>query len=157
DALVFLVRNIPADFPAALLVTIHLPSYVNSSLHEVLAYRGQLPASFANDGDRLKKGHLYLAPPDRHLLIEGDTLILGHGSRENNTRPAIDPMMRSVAVCCGPRAVGVVLTGSLSDGASGLWALHRCGGIAVVQDPSDAAFSDMPLNALNRVRPDHVV
>jgi two-component system chemotaxis response regulator CheB len=66
-------------------------------------------------------------------------------------------MLRSAAICCAPRTVGVVLTGTMSDGASGLWALHRCGGIAVVQDPSDAAFADMPVNALNRVKADHVV
>src|SRR5262249_35129507 len=147
DALMFLARNMPANFPAAIVVTIHLPSNSRSSLDELLARSGPLSASFAKDGDRLKAGHFHLAPPDRHLLFEGETFTLGHGSRENNTRPAIDPMLRSAAVCCAPRTVGVVLTGTMSDGASGLWALHRCGGIAVVQDPSDAAFSDMPTNA----------
>ena len=66
-------------------------------------------------------------------------------------------MLRSGAVCCGARTVGVVLTGTLGDGASGLWALKRAGGISVVQDPADAAFSEMPLTALNRAQPDHVV
>jgi two-component system, chemotaxis family, protein-glutamate methylesterase/glutaminase len=80
----------------------------------------------------LKKGHIYIAPPNRHLIVDGDRLVLGEGARENNTRPAIAPMLRSAAVCCAARTVGVVLTGTLGDGASGLWALKRAGGISVV-------------------------
>lgn len=91
------------------------------------------------------------------MLLDGDHLRLGSGPRENNARPAIDPMLRSAAVCCGSRSIGVVLTGTLGDGASGLWALQQCGGTTVVQDPQDAAFPEMPLSALNRARPDHVV
>jgi two-component system, chemotaxis family, protein-glutamate methylesterase/glutaminase len=90
------------------------------------------------------------------LIADRDRLLLGQGPRENNVRPAIDPMLRSVAVCCGPRAIGVILTGTLGDGASGLEAIQQCGGITVVQDPDDAAFPDMPRTALNRSIPDHV-
>jgi two-component system chemotaxis response regulator CheB len=116
-----------------------------------------LPASFAEDGEVVKKSRIYIAPPDRHLVLDGDRLSLGEGPRENNARPAIDPMLRSAAVCCGSRTVGVVLTGTLGDGASGLWSIHQAGGITVVQDPKDAAFAEMPLTALNRAKPDHVV
>src|SRR5262245_42038094 len=157
EALAFLAKNFPRDFPAAIVVTIHLSSEGRSILDEVLSRAGSLPVAFARRRESLKKGQIYIAPVDRHLILEGDTILLGHGPRENNARPAIDPMMRSVAACCGPRMIGVVLTGTLSDGASGLWATDQCGGITVVQDPSDAAFPDMPMNALNRVRPDHVV
>jgi two-component system chemotaxis response regulator CheB len=158
EALLFLARNLPRELPAAVLVTIHLPSQFPSCLDAVLAQAGRLPAQFVSDGDRLRKGRIHIAPPDRHLLIDDDDrVLLGRGSRENNARPAIDPMLRSVAACCGSRTVGVVLTGTLSDGASGLWALDQCGGVTVVQDPSDAAFPEMPNNALNRLQPDHVV
>ncbi|AMN42288.1 chemotaxis protein CheB [Rhodoplanes sp. Z2-YC6860] len=157
EALTFLARHMPADFPAAILVTIHLPSNSQSVLDEILTRCGPLPASFVKNGDRLRKGHFHLAPPDRHLLVEGEAMLLGSGPRESNSRPAIDPMLRSAALCCAPRTVGVVLTGTMSDGASGLWALHQSGGVSVVQDPRDAAFSDMPANALNRLKPDHVV
>jgi two-component system chemotaxis response regulator CheB len=157
EALSFLAKNLPRDFPATVLVTVHLPSEGSSVLDEILDRSGPLPAVFANDNDPLRTGHIYVAPANRHLIVDDDRLLLGHGSRENNSRPAIDPMMRSAAVCCGPRTIGVVLTGTLSDGASGLWAIDQCGGITVVQDPSDAEFSDMPTNALNRVKPDHVV
>jgi two-component system chemotaxis response regulator CheB len=105
----------------------------------------------------MERGRIYVAPPDRHLLVYGDTLRLGQGPRENSARPAIDPLFRSAAVCCGPRTIGLVLTGYLHDGSSGLNAVKRCGGITVVQDPEDAAFPDMPRNAMRGTTADHVV
>lgn len=157
DALLYLARQFPRDFPAAVLITIHLPSDFRSGLDQILARAGRLPVSFASEGEPLKPGRIYLAPPERHLLAEGEHLTLGTGPRENWARPAIDPMLRSVAVCCGPHAIGVVLTGTMDDGASGLHAISKCGGIAVVQDPDDAAFPEMPLRALNQANPQHVV
>lgn len=157
DALQFLAARLPPDLPASILITIHLAKEFRSVLDDLLSRAGPLPASFATDGEPLRKGHIYIAPPDRHLLVENDRFLLGAGPRENNARPAIDPMLRSVALCCGPRAVGVVLTGTLGDGASGLWAIEKCGGFSVVQNPADAAFPDMPENALRIMRPDHVV
>jgi two-component system chemotaxis response regulator CheB len=157
DALRFLAREFPRDFPASVLVVIHLPAAIPSTLDAILTQVGPLPASFAEDGEAMKRGHIYLAPRERHLLVDGDKLQLGSGPRENNTRPAIDPLMRSVALCCGSRAIGAVLTGTLGDGASGLHALKTSGGVAVVQDPADAAFPEMPAAALSRVKPDHVV
>jgi two-component system, chemotaxis family, protein-glutamate methylesterase/glutaminase len=138
------------------LVTIHLPSHFSSVLDEILNGFGPLPAAFATDRQALKKGRIFIAPPGKHLLVDGDRLSLGVGPRENNARPAIDPMLRSAAVCCGYRAVGVVLTGTLSDGTSGLRTLNLCGGITVVQDPASAAFPEMPLSALNDLAPDHI-
>lgn len=91
------------------------------------------------------------------MIVDSDRLWLGDGPRENSARPAIDPMFRSAAVCCAARAIGVVLTGALGDGASGLWALKQAGGVTVVQDPSDATHPEMPMTALNRANPDHVV
>lgn len=157
QALTFLAKRFDPQFPASVLVTIHVPSQIRSTLDELLSRSGPLPAQFAADGDVLKKGRIYIAPPNRHLIVDGIRLALGEGARENNARPAIDPMLRSAAVCCGARTVGAVLTGTLADGASGLWAVKRAGGISVVQDPNDAEFPEMPLTALNRVQPDHVV
>lgn len=156
-ALRFLAGEFPKDFPASVLAVIHLSSQFPSSLDAILTQAGPLPASFAMDGEAMQRGHIYLAPQSRHLLVDGDRLQLGIGPRENNSRPAIDPLMRSVALCCGPRAIGAVLTGTLGDGASGLQALKRCGGLTVVQDPNDAAFPEMPTTALSRAKPDHVI
>jgi two-component system chemotaxis response regulator CheB len=156
EALVSLAKGFHANFPASILVTIHLQSQFASSLDDILSRAGPLSAAFATDGEILKKARMYIAPPGRHLLVDGDRISLGIGPRENKVRPAIDPMLRSAAVCCGYRTVGVVLTGTLSDGASGLSTLNLCGGITVVQDPHDAAFAEMPLRALDRVAPHHV-
>jgi len=157
DALLRLAGGLPADLPASVLVTIHLSRHFVSALDQVLSDAGPLPARFAKDGEPLRKRQIYLAPPDRHLLVEDEHLRLGSGPRENNSRPSIDAMLRSAAVCCGGRTVGVVLTGTLGDGASGLWAVRQCGGLTVVQDPHDAAFAEMPQTALEKARPDHVV
>jgi two-component system, chemotaxis family, protein-glutamate methylesterase/glutaminase len=157
EALILLAKGLPESFPASVLVTIHLPRQFRSNLDHLLTNAGRLPAGFANEGESIKKGRIYIAPPGRHLLVIGEHLALGTGPRENNTRPAIDPMLRSVAVCCGGRAIGVVLTGTMGDGASGLWAINQAGGMTVVQDPKDAAFPEMPQAALSRTEPDHLV
>lgn len=156
QALRFLVGRFPRDFQAAVLVTLHLSSHYRSELDIILSRAGALPAAFATDGQALERSRIYIAPPRHHLLVDGGRLSLGIGPRENYARPAIDPMLRSTAACCGHRAIGVVLTGALYDGASGLWALKQCGGITIVQDPSDAAFPEMPATALSRANPDHV-
>jgi two-component system, chemotaxis family, protein-glutamate methylesterase/glutaminase len=107
-----------------------------------------LPLQSAVDGAELRPGNVYLAPPDRHLLVIDGRLKLGTGPRENLARPAIDPLFRSAAISHGPRTIGLVLSGLLNDGASGLAAIKRCGGIALVQAPSDAEAPDMPIAAL---------
>jgi two-component system, chemotaxis family, protein-glutamate methylesterase/glutaminase len=157
QALLFLVKALQKNFPASILITIHLPSEFRSSLDEILSGAGPLRASFANEGDIIEQSRIYIAPPGRHLLVIGEQLWLGIGPRENGSRPAIDPMLRSVAVCCGNRAIGAVLTGMLVDGAAGLWAINQTGGKTLVQDPADAAFPEMPQMALKRLEPDHVV
>ena len=156
QALRFLAARFPGDLSAAVLVTIHLSADVRSPLDEILTAAGALPASFTADGERVERRRIYLAPPARHLILDGDRLRLGLGPRENHARPAIDPMFRSVALCCGARAIGVVLTGTLGDGASGLKALKDCGGVTVAQDPADAAYPEMPETALRLAAPDHV-
>ena len=157
EALVSLVQSFPPSFPAAILITIHLPSQFSSELDRVLSMAGPLPARFARNGEPVNKGRIYIAPPGYHLLIDRYQVVLGSGPRENKARPAIDPMLRSVALCCGGRAMGAVLTGTLDDGAVGLSALGQCGGVTIVQDPRDATHPEMPISAINRFQPDYVV
>jgi two-component system chemotaxis response regulator CheB len=157
EALRFVAGEFSRDFPASILMVIHLSTQFRSSLDAILTQAGPLPATFAVDGEKLEQGHIYIAPPERHLLVESVQLRLGSGPRENNARPALDPLFRSVALCCGPRAVGAVLTGMLGDGAAGLCALKQSGGVTVVQDPSDAAFPEMPTTALLRSQPNYMV
>jgi len=157
EALRFLAREFPRDFPASVLVVIHLSNQFRSALDSILTQAGPLPATFATDGEEIKRGHIYIAPSEHHLLVQNAGLRLGLGPRENNARPALDPLFRSAGLCCGSRAIGAVLTGTMGDGAAGLSALKQCGGITVVQDPNDAAFPEMPTTALARAKPDHVV
>jgi two-component system chemotaxis response regulator CheB len=157
QALRELASGLPGDFPAALLVTIHLHPEASKVLPDLVDRAGPLPAAFAEDGEEIARGGIYIAPPDLHLLVDQGRVMLRRGPRENGTRPAIDPMFRSIALNYGSRAIGVILTGGLNDGSSGLNAIKRCGGIAVVQDPRDARYPDMPTSALAATPVDHVV
>lgn len=151
-----LIAGLPRDFPASLFITTHLPSEHRSYLPELLGGAGELPVSLAVDGQPIERGHAYVAASDRHLLLLESTIRLGVGPRENMVRPAIDPMFRSAALSYGPRAIGVILSGLMSDGASGLFAIKQMGGLALVQHPLDAAEDDMPTAALEAVEADCV-
>jgi two-component system chemotaxis response regulator CheB len=157
EALQTLVAGLPSDLAAAVLVVMHLPAHTQSRLDEILARAGPLPARFAEDGERIGLGCVYLASPGRHLMLDGDTLRLTCGPKENRSRPAIDVLFRSAAYSYGSRVIGTVLTGMLDDGTAGLWAIKQRGGIAIVQSPSDAAHPAMPQSAITHVDVDHVV
>lgn len=150
------MSEFPPDLDATVLVVVHMGAGHRSTLPEIFARAGPLPASFAVDGEPMRSGHIYVAPADFHLMVHEDTLILRRGPRENAARPAIDVLFRSVAIAFGSRVIGVVLSGALDDGTEGLQAIKRCGGIVVVQDPEDAAYPSMPQSALDLVAADHV-
>jgi len=150
-----LVRDLPADFEPSVFVTTHIPAD-GSMLPDLLAEGANLPVLRAVDGMPVEPGRIYIAPADRHMLLVDSTVRLGHGPRENMSRPAIDPMFRSAAYAYGPRVIGVVLSGYLNDGASGLHAIKQCGGLTVVQHPVDAHAEQMPRSALEAVEVDHV-
>jgi two-component system, chemotaxis family, protein-glutamate methylesterase/glutaminase len=157
DALTKLVNQLPANLPASIFTVLHIPARSPSFLPDILSRSGPLPAIHPADGEEITHGHIYIAPPDQHLLIERGYVRIIRGPRENRHRPAIDPTFRSAALAYGPRVVGVILTGALGDGTAGLLAIKQCGGIAVVQDPHDALYPSMPLNALANVQVDHMV
>ncbi len=156
EALRQIVHSLPAQLDAAVFVTIHFPSHGTSMLPRILGRAGQLPVVHPSDGERIVTGRIYVAPPDFHLLVDRKRIRLVRGPRENGHRPAIDPMFRSASVAFGPRVIGVVLTGNLDDGTSGLAAIKRHGGLALVQDPEDALFPSMPQSAIEHVPVDRV-
>lgn len=156
SALLDLAGSLPAGFAAPVCVVQHIGANP-SILPELLSARGPHPAVHARDGQLLTPGVIHVAPPDHHLLVEGRSLRLTRGPKENHTRPAIDPLFRSAALAWGPRTIGVVLSGMLDDGTAGLVAIKECGGTAVVQDPASAEEPDMPKNALSWVDADFVV
>jgi len=151
-----LMAGLPRDFPGALLITTHIAATHPSYLPAVLGAVSGIPVHGARDGHPVEPGQAYVAVPDRHLLVLGSAIRLGVGQRENLMRPSIDPMFRSAALSYGPRAVGVILSGLLSDGASGLYAVKAAGGTAVVQHPLDAAQDAMPRAALEAAEADYV-
>jgi two-component system chemotaxis response regulator CheB len=157
EALKVMVAGLPADFQAPVCVVVHTAPDSPGILGKILDRAGALAAVTAAGGERLEAGKIYVAAPDVHLLIEPGLLKVSKGPRENRFRPAIDPLFRSAAQIFGPAAIGVILTGHLDDGAAGLWAIDRLGGVTIVQDPDDAMFGAMPSNALKHVRPTHVV
>jgi two-component system chemotaxis response regulator CheB len=148
EALQDLVREFPPSLDAAVLVVMHLPQWRESALPQILSRAGPLPAVSARDGEEVRHGTIYVAPAGYHLLLSDGRVRLGQGPKENRSRPSVDVLFRSAAVACGPRVIGVVLTGLLGDGTAGMFAIKRRGGLAVIQDPSDAAFPSMPLNVL---------
>ncbi|WP_158890454.1 chemotaxis protein CheB [Amycolatopsis anabasis] len=156
EALSRLVAGFPVDLPAAVLVVLHLPSGGTSALAKILDRAGPLPAVSARHGVPLERGKIYTAPPDHHLLLADDQLVLSHGPTENGHRPAIDALFRSSAISAGPRTMGVLLSGVLDDGVAGLRAISARGGRTLVQDPDDAAFAGMPRNAIRNVAVDHI-
>jgi two-component system chemotaxis response regulator CheB len=143
-----ILAQLPVDVPAAIFIVLHIPARGVGILSTVVSAAGKLPVRQAENGMAIENGHIYLAAPDHHLLLLENRIMLGRGPRENMARPAIDPLFRSAALHYGPRVIGVVLSGLLSDGATGLNAIKRCGGIALVQDPQDAIADEMPLRAL---------
>lgn len=155
-ALLHLLPGLSADFPAPVLVVLHIGAH-RSHLAELLDTRGPNRAVVAQNGVVPEPGTIYIAPPDTHLLLENGALRLFRGPKEHHARPAINPLFRSAALELGPRVIGVVLTGMLDDGAAGLHAIKTCGGTTVVQDPADAAEPSMPNSALAATTPDHVL
>jgi two-component system chemotaxis response regulator CheB len=160
EALKSLVSQLPADFPATIFIVWHMPADQPSLMPQILNRYSALPVLAASDGETFRRGHIYVATPDHHLVLEaGETNYMreSHGPKENLFRPAVDVLFRSAARVFGSRVIGVVLTGMLDDGASGLYAVKACGGVAVVQDPLDAPFPDMPINAMKAVAVDYIV
>src|SRR5262249_8890539 len=154
EALIQIMHGLPVDLPAAICVVLHV-SPATSTLPQILSRYGPLPAAHAEDGEALQPGRVYVAPPDRHLLVKRGQLLVTRGPRENRVRPAIDPLFRSAAVAYGARGGGVVWSGALDAGTGGLLGIKRCGGVAVVQDPRDALIPGMPRSALRFVAVDH--
>ena len=155
QALKTFVATLPSDFQAAIFIVLHLPPYSETQMPEILNRAGKLPAVQARNNEPFEKGHIYIAPPDRHLLLKPDRMVLEAGPREHFNRPAIDPLFRSAARSFGPRVIGIVLSGMLDDGTAGLQEIQAAGGVAIVQDPEDASYRSMPENALENVNVDY--
>lgn len=156
-ALRSLMKSLPKGFMGSIFIVLHIPSASPSNLPAILTRDGFLNAVHPRDGDQVKRGQIYVAPPDHHMLLEGTRVLIKKGPEENRFRPSIDALFRSAAYVYGPRTIGIVLSGLLNDGTSGLWSIKRLGGIAIIQEPDDADYPSMPENALEYVKADYTV
>lgn len=143
-----ILAALPADLPASIVVVLHIPATGGRTLPRILDRCGPLTAATATDGERLRHGRIYVAPPDRHLLVVKDRLRLSRGPRQNGLRPAADPLFRSAALHAGPRTTAVVLSGTLDDAALGGATVERRGGRVLVQDPAEADYDSMPRSVI---------
>lgn len=157
EALIQVVTALPADLPAAVFIVLHVPANGKSALPHILQRNTSMIVQHAEDGHKVERGHIYVAPPAKHLLLRQGRMYLTMGSKENGVRPSVDPLFRTAASEYGPRVIGVILTGTLDDGTAGLLAVKSFHGIAVVQDPDDADYSGMPQSAIQHVEVDHIV
>ncbi len=155
EAVTRLLSSLPKSIPAAFFVTLHIPSDSESYMPNLINRKSALSAEHPRDRTPIRPGRVYVAPPDFHLELEDGSIRLSHGPRENRHRPAIDPMFRSAAIAYGQRVAGVLLTGNLDDGVAGLKEVQKHGGLAIVQDPAEAPYPEMPRNALAALRPQH--
>jgi len=148
-ALTAVFSELPADFPAAVTVVQHLDPRHRSLMAELLSRQSRLSVRQADEGDRLKPGSVYVAPPDRHLLVNADgTLSLSRTELVNFLRPSADLLFESVAASFKDRVIAIVLTGTGSDGSKGLHAIKKMGGTIVSQDEGTSEFFGMPSAAI---------
>ncbi len=151
-----ILARLPSEFPSPILVVIHTAPDSPGLLATVLQRSTRLLVQNALDGKQLRPGHVYVAPPGKHLVVEDGSVRVIAGPVENGHRPAIDPLFRSAAREYGTRAVGVILSGYLDDGCSGMYRIKEAGGVTIAQDPDEAMIPDMPRNAIEFAGPGYV-
>ncbi len=156
-ALTKLVSSLSREINAAIFIVQHVSPDAPGLLPDILQSVTALPVRHAKHKEPIVARRIYVAPPDRHLVIAPNQLLLTRGPKEHFTRPSIDPLFRSAALAYGPRVIGVILTGTLDDGMAGLWVIKQRGGITVVQDPKEAEYTGMPLSAMTYVAVDHLL
>jgi two-component system chemotaxis response regulator CheB len=156
-ALKELVSSLPKDFQASIFIVLHVSPHSPSFLPDILNHSGPILATHPKDGEPIHTSRIYVAPPDHHILLEYDQVIVKKGPKENRFRPSIDALFRSAAYTYGPRVIGVVLTGMLNDGTSGMWSVKRLGGLTIIQEPEEAMYPSMPDNVLEYVDVDYIV
>lgn len=145
-----ILKHLPPDLEVLLAIVMHRSPTYNGHLVELLARRSNLPVYEPSDGDRLTFGRVYVAPPDHHIQIEGDSWRVSRGAKVHWARPAVDPLFMSAASTFGPRVAGVQLSGGGSDGVSGLIAIHGRGGLTMAQRPDEAESPSMPSAAISK-------
>jgi two-component system, chemotaxis family, protein-glutamate methylesterase/glutaminase len=157
ESLMRLAAMLPENMPAAIFIVVHIPTLSISNLPAILSRSGPLEALHPTNGENIQPGRIYIAPPNHHMLLSNNKIRLSTGPKEHGHRPAVDPLFHSAARHFGPKVVGIILSGTLGDGAEGLLSIKNMGGMTIVQDPEEAIFRGMPLNAIDKVQVDDVL
>jgi two-component system, chemotaxis family, protein-glutamate methylesterase/glutaminase len=156
-ALSTLLQELPADFPVPVLVVQHRAKDQKSLLEEVLQSKTRIRIKQADEKETIKKGIVYIAPPDYHLLVEeDDTFSLSSDEFVRYSRPSIDVLFESSAVVFREKLVGIILTGASNDGAAGIKAIARNGGLTIAQNPAEAEYPYMPQASIDTKKIKHV-
>ncbi|MEZ0131127.1 chemotaxis protein CheB, partial [Flavobacterium sp. LBUM151] len=156
-AIVKVIEGLTQTIDAAIMVVLNVSRKSSAdNIVEIFQRHTTLKCNVAFDKMTIIEGNLYLAPPENHLLVKDGVMLLNQGPEENKHRPSIDALFRSAAVHFGNKVIGIVLTGMLDDGTSGMYAIKTCGGRCLVQNPSEAEYADMPLNVLRKIEVDHM-
>jgi two-component system, chemotaxis family, protein-glutamate methylesterase/glutaminase len=158
NSVIELLSQISPDLDAAVFVVLHLRKLTSDgALLQRLQSNASFPCKLAEHNESIKRGHIYIGVPDEHLIVKKGTILLGHGPQENLWRPSIDVLFRSVAASYDSRSIGIILSGLMYDGTSGMIAIKRCGGTCIVQDPAEAEYPDMIRSVLQNVEVDFCV
>src|SRR5215471_8378521 len=157
EAIKTIVAGFPPDLQAAVFVVLHTAAGYESHLPAILSRAGPLRATHALHGEPIALGHIYVAPPDNHVMLRSGYLAVQRGPKENGHRPAVDPLFRSAALVYGPRVVAVLVSGHLDCGTAGFLSVKARGGVAIVQQPNEALCDEMPRSAIDHVAIDHVL
>lgn len=158
DALSEMVQGLQNGNDTAYCIVLHLSRKgIGDFVVHRLSLVTSIPCSMAKDGAAIESNHIYVARPNQHMLVKDGKIKLGAGPEENRWRPSIDVLFRSAAVAYSSHCIGVILSGLLDDGTSGMWAIKRSGGVCIVQDPEQAEYPDMPVSVMNHMEVDHVL
>ena len=158
NALSEFVAQLKKGMDAAFFIVMHLSrTSISDFLKQRLQPLTELECEIATENASIQKDHIYIASPNLHLLVKKGNILLGRGPEENRWRPSIDVLFRSAAAAYSTRAIGVVLTGLLNDGTTGMLAIKRSGGTCIVQDPNEAEYPDMPLSVLDNMEVDYCI
>jgi two-component system chemotaxis response regulator CheB len=155
EVLKHIVAQLPCDFPGTVFIVWHVSPTYPSMLPQILQRLCSLPVAHAIDEEAIEPGRVYIAPPDHHLIVEQGQVRVTRGPKENRFRPSVDVLFRSAALAYGAQVIGVVLTGSLDDGAAGMYAIKNRGGIGLVQDPFEALYPSMPIQTMKAAKIDY--
>ena len=157
ETLIEIFSGLPPALRGSVLVVVHTMSDGTSYLPRILSRQTKIAVAFAENNAPIERGHVYIAPPDTHLLVERGKMCLSHGPKENGFRPAVDPLFRSASRAYGAGVMGIILSGALDDGTYGMKVIKDHGGTTVVQDPDEASQPGMILSAQRYVTIDHVL